>query len=196
MKTETEVKFIQIDVEHMRQKLHALGAECKQPMRLMTRVIIDYPDDRMQLKDAFVRIRDEGDKTTVTYKQFISHSVDGAKEIEFAVDDFESAVKLFEQIGLSVRSFQESKRETWKLGDVEIVIDEWPWLRPYIEIEGDSEGALKQVADKLELDWNDAIFGDVMAAYRAQYTHLTDKHAISTIAEVRFDDPLPKLLKK
>lgn len=135
MKSEIEVKFLDINHGEMRAKLEELGAVCVQPMRLMRRVAIE--NDFMRTgKDAFLRVRDEGHRVTMTYKQFDELSVDGAKEIEVIVSDFEATVAILEQAGLKSRTFQETKRETWKLGEYEIVLDEWPWLKPYIEIEG------------------------------------------------------------
>lgn len=193
MKTEIEVKFLKQDHQKIRDSLVALGAECVQPMRLMKRAIIDFPDRRLQTGiDAFVRVRDEGDKITLTYKQFDSLSVDGAKEIETRVDSFEDTVNIFVAIGLEIVSLQESKRETWKYKDFEIVLDEWPWLEPYIEVEGVSEEDLKTFTSELGLDWAESVFGDVMAAYRAQYPQLTEKDTVGTLKEVRFDAPFPE----
>lgn len=193
MNDEIEAKFTSIDVEDIRRKLHDLGAEMIQPMRDFKRVTIDTPE--MKQKGAFVRIRDEGDKTTLTYKQFDSLALTGAKEIEVTVSDFDATVALFEQAGLPYKSLQESRRETWKLNTVEVVIDEWPWLKPYIEIEGPDESSVTAAAKELNFDWNTAVFGDVMAAYRVQYPHLSLSDTIGNLANVRFDDPLPDLLK-
>lgn len=192
MNAEIEAKFLDIDHDQIRDKLRILGAECEQPMRLMRRVTIDNAD--MKSKDAFVRVRDEGHRVTMTYKQFDTLSVDGAKEIEIIVSDFDKAVQLLAAAGLPHGSFQESKRETWCYGDVEIVLDEWPWLKPYIEIESHSEAILREIAIELDLDWNDAVFGDVMVAYRAEYPHLSEKDTVGNLASVKFDDPLPDLL--
>jgi len=193
MQAEIEVKFLDVNFDEIREKLKALGGVCEQPMRLMRRAIIE--NEAMKAKGGYLRVRDEGDKVTITYKQFDSLSVDGAKEIEFSVSDFDEAVKLLGQVDLPYRSFQESKRETWKLGDVEVVLDQWPWLKPYIEIEGESEEDLKTVAEQLGFSWAQAVFGDVMAAYRAEYPHLTEKDTVGNLAEVRFDDPVPDLFK-
>lgn len=193
MKSEIEAKFLNINHGEIRARLEELGATCVQPMRLMRRVTIDNP--LMKSKDAFMRVRDEGHRVTMTYKQFDSLSVDGAKEIEVIVSDFDATVSLLAQAGLVQGSFQESKRETWKLKNVEIVLDEWPWLKPYIEIEAENEGELREVATKLDLEWSAAVFGDVMAAYRVEYPHLTKKDTVGNIPEVKFGDPLPDLLK-
>ena len=81
------------------------------------------------------------------YKQFDSLSVEGAKEIEVQVSDFDKTVQLLQQVGLDYRSLQESRRENWRVGNVEVMLDEWPWLKPYAEIEGESEAGLKDMAE-------------------------------------------------
>lgn len=192
MKTEYEAKFLDVTIDDIRQKLEQLGAILEKPMRLMRRVTID--NDYLKSKDAFVRVRDEGDRVTITYKQFDSYSVDGAKEHEIIVNDFAEATALLSAAGLEYTSFQESKRETWQHGDVEIVIDEWPWLKPYIEVEATNEALVKEFSEKLGFNWSDAVFGDVMAAYRAEYPHLTERDTVGTVSEVKFGDPLPELL--
>lgn len=194
MQTEIEVKFLDVDHNEIRAKLENIGAVCEQPMRLMRRVVID--SDVMKQKGGFLRVRDENGKVTMTYKQFDKLSVDGARELEITVSDFDTAVQILEQSGLPYRSFQESKRETWKLDGAEIVLDEWPWLKTYIEIEGESETQLQQISSKLGLDWDTAQFGDVMVAYRAQYPHLNEQDTVGNIKSVKFGDPLPELLKK
>ena len=193
MKTEFEAKFLNINIEDTRQKLTELGATLEQPMRLMKRAIID--NDFLKSKNAFVRIRDEGHKVSLTYKQFDDLSVDGAKEHEVVVSDFNETLALLAAVGLVHKSLQESKRETWKHGNVEIVIDEWPWLNPYIEIEADSEATVKDFTEKLGFNWNDAVFGDVMAAYRVQYPHLGVDEKVSSIPNIKFGDPLPAMLQ-
>lgn len=194
MKSEIEAKFLDIDLEETRRKLIELGGVCEQPMRLMRRVTID--NEFMHTgKDSFLRVRDEGHRATMTYKRFDSQSVDSTKEIEVEVSDYEATVAILEQAGLDSRSTQESRRENWQLGDVEIMLDEWPWIKPYIEIEGESEAELCDTAEKLGFDWDDAVFGDVMAAYRAEYPHLTLKDTVAHVPIVKFGDPLPDLLK-
>lgn len=192
MKTEIEAKFLNVDFDEIRAKLKQRGAVCEQPMRLMRRVIIEPPE--LAKKDAFLRVRDEGDKVTLTYKQFDDHtSLHGTKEIEVQVSDFDTTIALLQQVGLDYRSFQESRRETWKLGKVEVVLDEWPWLNPYIEIEGHSEEAVKEVAQQLSLDWSSAVFGQVTSAYKKQYPQM-DEGNLVTIKKIAFGGPIPEVI--
>lgn len=198
MKEEIEAKFLNVDFADLRQRLTGLGAVCEQPMRLMRRVIMDYPDRRLHHEGAYIRVRDEGDKKTLTYKRFDKTRelhVASAQELETTIGSLEDTVALLQNLGMEIRSEQESRRETWKLGKVEVVLDEWPWLNPYIEIEGESEQALQRVATDLGFGWQDAVFGDVMVAYRHQYPKLSKGQSIGNLPQVRFGDPPPTYFK-
>lgn len=190
MNTEYEVKFCDIKIEEIQNKIKSLGGSLESPMRLMRRVVIDTPE--LKEKDAFLRVRDQGDKVTLTYKQFQGNGVDGAKELEVTVSDFQTMVDILKAMNLDYKSFQESKRETWVLDDAEIVIDEWPWLNPYIEIEGESEEHVKEIAKKLGFSWDDAVFGDVMGAYKKQYPSIPEGFSVGNIREVKFGSALPE----
>lgn len=191
MKTEIEVKFCDIDIDAMREILARAGAVCEQPMRLMRRVIIET--DKLAEHNAFVRVRDEGDRATLTYKQFDEASLTGAKEIEVTVSDFDATVALLGQVDLIHKSFQESRRETWKLGDVEVVIDEWPHLNAYIEIEGESEESVKRAAEALGFAWSNAIFGSVTEVYQHQYPDGQSRELVN-MPRISFDEPLPAII--
>jgi adenylate cyclase, class 2 len=192
MKTETEVKFLNVDFDTLRQKLEEKGAICEQPMRLMRRVVIEPP--MLAEKNAFVRVRDEGDKVTLTYKQFDDHDAfSGVQEHETTVGNFEAAVEILKLAGLEAKSYQESRRETWKLGEVEVVLDEWPWLNPYIEIEGESEQDVRDAAAELGFAWETAVFGSVTAAYQVQYPEGDSRQLINT-PHVSFDQPIPSVI--
>lgn len=192
MKPEIEAKFLRVDVDVIRKRLTDLQAECKHPMRLMRRVTYHTPE--MLTKRAYMRVRDEGNRTTFTYKQFDSKSVDGAKEVEVIVSSFDDTIAILKQAGHDATAYQETKRETWLYNDTEIVIDIWPWLSPYIEIEGANEVSLRVVAELLGLNWSDAVFGDVMQAYRGDYPFLTETQDINQLAKITFSDTVPDLL--
>lgn len=188
MQTEIEVKFLNVDIEDIRERILSAGGKLMQPMRLMKRVIIEPAS--LSGRDAFVRLRDEGNKTTLTFKEFGEKSNHDVKEIEVEVSDFDAMLNMFSELSMHYRSFQESKRETWHLNDVEIVIDVWPWLDPYIEIEGDSEATIRQTAQLLGFDWNEGVFGHVDVAYKHKYPNMTNRGVID-LKEVRFEQPSP-----
>jgi adenylate cyclase class 2 len=192
MKTEIEVKFLNVNFDELRERLKAAGAVCEQPMRLMRRAIIETPE--MAEKDAFVRLRDEGDKVTLTYKQFDDYkAIGGVQEIEVIVNDFDDTLEIFRLSGVAHKSFQESRRETWQFGNVEVVLDEWPWLNPYIEIEGPSEKEVARAADLLGFTWQHAVMGQVTSAYQAQYPD-GDARQLINIPRVAFGEPIPDII--
>jgi adenylate cyclase class 2 len=194
MNTEIEVKFLNIEFDDIRTRLQAIGAQCEQPMRLMRRAIFATPGMDEQ-RNAFIRVRDEGHRTTVTYKQFDEISLTGAKEVEVQVSDFESMLAILAKTDMRQRAYQESRRETWQIGDVEVVLDEWPWLQPFIEIEGASEERVREVAGQLGFAWEDAVFGAVTQAYEAQYPNTQAADIIMT-PEIKFELPLPDILRE
>lgn len=170
MQTEIEAKFLDVNHDEIRKKLKALGAKLEQPMRLMRRKNYDYNDRRLENeKTGWVRVRDEGDKITLAYKQLEDRTILGTKEVGLDVNDFEAACLFLENIGLEVQSYQETKRESWTIGEIQIELDEWPWVKPFIEIEAPDEASLKNVAAKLGYDWKDALHGSVEIVYQAEY---------------------------
>lgn len=187
MQTEIEAKFLNTDHDQIRERLRALGASLEQPMRLMRRVVIDFPDRRMQKHtDSWVRVRNEGDKVTLTFKQTNEHQFGGAKEIEVTVSDYDKTIAIFLAMGMVVHTSQETRRETWNYKEAEIVLDEWPWLNPFVEIEAPTEALVMEAARDLGFDWNEAVFGSVTTAYRAQYPAIVKDEHISEISEIKF----------
>lgn len=196
MQTEIEVKFLAVDHDALRIKLKKMGAHLEQPMRLMRRAVFDWPDSMLEMSvDGFLRVRDEGHQVTMTYKVFNQRTVDGAGEVEIVIDDYQKGIALLTAIGMCVKSEQESRRETWRLGDCEIVLDEWPWLKPYIEIEGPDQPAIQAAANKLGFKWQDAVFGSVTSAYRSEY-NIPEKLSIGENPRIAFGEPLPEWMYK
>lgn len=192
MQTEIEVKFLNVGIDDIRQRLTVAGAHLEQPMRQMKRALIE--EEHHAAENMFIRIRDEGDKVTLCLKKKTKlpeeSTIDSTYEIETTVGDFDKTIELFDAAGWKYMTYQESKRETWVLGGAEVVIDEWPWINPYIEIEADSEEIVKSVAKQLGFDWSDAVFGSVDVIYNKEFPSMTVRGVID-IKEVRFGAPVP-----
>src|ERR1044071_9075677 len=123
MNTEIEAKFINIDHGQMRKRLTKLGAKCIHPMRQMRRHAFDFPDRSLQADNAWARVRDEGDRVTMSFKQNVTDTLSGTEEVNLTVDNYENAVIFLEKLGLQVKAFQESKRETWTYRGATIELD-------------------------------------------------------------------------
>ena len=163
MSIEIEAKFLNVTRDAMRETLARVGFVCTQPDFLMRRVVFHLPhgDGR-----SWARVRDEGGAITVSCKRTLDISlVDGTEEVQIIADDFDKSCRLLTAMGLIRKSYQETRRETWRRGDIEATIDEWPALAPFVEIEAPDEPALRAAAAELGFDWAHALFGAVGAAY-------------------------------
>lgn len=191
MQTEIEAKWLNIDTNLIRQKLRDAGAQLANAERLMIRKVYDYPDKRLEKIGGWVRVRDEGDKITLSYKQLSDRTLHGTKEVSVTVDNFEATCAFLESIGLQSTSLQETKRESWTMDDSEIEIDTWPWIPSFVEIEAKSEAELRSIAQALELDYDQALHGSVETAYQAVY-NVTEEE-IDSWPEIKFS-PVPDWL--
>ena len=91
------------------------------------------------------------------------------KEICLKIDNFDNSIQLLETLGCQKKAYQENKRELWLVGDVEVTIDEWPFLEPYLEVEGESEEVVKIVSERLGFDYNQAMFCHTGTIYSKKY---------------------------
>lgn len=194
MDVEIEAKFLNQDHNALRTKLKDLGALCEHPMKLMHRTVFDYPDASLLKKHAWVRLREELDGTIeLTFKQSKDKTITGTHEAAVGVQDYKAAVQFLLAIGLRIKGEQESKREVWRLGEVEVMLDEWPWVKPFVEVEGSSEEAVRVVADQLGLKWSQAHFGGITPVYTAEYA-LSAEEFESLELSMQFDTPAPATL--
>ena len=193
MKTEIEAKFLDIDTAAIRERIGSLGAALVYPEILVRQKVFDHPDLRLDKELSWLRLREENGRTTLTFKKWEKEGVDGMKEIEITTSSFEETERLLLAVGMKVKSTQEKKRELWKLDDAEFMIDTWPWIPTFIEIEGDSEDAVRAMAARLGFKWDDAYFGGVSRIYK-QYFNI-EYGQIDQCPEVNFS-PAPEWLEK
>lgn len=156
---EIEVKFLNVNIIELEEKLLKLGA-VKQGEYFYRRKSYDFDNKSLSDKHAWVRLRDEGEKTVMTYKQRINTDDDNfkkgaTKEVEIIVNDFATSDMFLNEIGLVEKFYEENTRVRYILDDVECDIDTWPLLAPYLEIEGTSWDKVEKVANLLGFDWND-----------------------------------------
>ncbi len=156
---EIEVKFLEIDKEALIKKLRALGAKDSGDDFLKEAIFYDKEGKWQYDQVKFVRIRQIKTGIFVTFKHKETHSITGTKEIEFTVDNFQKVKDFLQEIGLVFFREQEKRRHKFILGEVIVDIDTWPSVPTYVELEGPSEEAIKDAAEKLGFDWAEAEFG-------------------------------------
>lgn len=166
MKHEYEAKFLSVDSAALQAKLAALGAVRAFPRTLLTRKI--FENDALE-GGAWVRLRDEGTRSTLTLKQVTdSTTIDGTTEVETEVADPRAMSEILSRLGLREVRYQENYREEWRLGKVLFDFDTWPGLPTFVEIEGPDEASVRQAATTLGLDYALARFGSVDEIYLSE----------------------------
>lgn len=168
MKIEYEATFPNINKNEIRERLKKAGAVLVRPEFLQKRCTFNLPSGH-EISGGWLRVRDEGDKITMTLKVVDGDKIENQKEIILKVDNFSEAEEFLVSIGCHKKSYQETKREMWTLGGVEVDIDEWPYLEPYVEIEGKNEEEVKKVSEKLGLEYSKALFCCVTTLYQMKY---------------------------
>ncbi len=188
---EYEAKYIDIDKNQIREKLRSLGACLIKQEYIQKRIAFHLPKEN-QISGAWIRVRDEQDKITMSLKIVNGDSILDQKEICLIVNSFEEAEKFLTAIGCKKKSYQENKRELWKIDDVEIMIDEWPFLEPFVEIEAqDSEEKVKEISTRLDFDYSKALFGATDIIVQKKYG--LSLETINNIPKISFDMENPYL---
>ena len=194
MYTEFEATFTDVDKEKMRQLLAASGARLLRPEFLQKRTTFNLPKGH-EIEGGWARVRDEGDKITLSLKIINGVSISDQKEIQLIVDNMSQAELLLSNLGCTKKAFQETKRELWELDGVEITIDEWPFLEPFVEVEGNSEAEVKKAAEKIGFDYSSAQFCPVTTLYSQKYG-ISDDQINNHTPEIIFSGENPFLSNK
>ena len=164
-KTEYEIRVIEIDKEQLIKKLEKLGAKKE----------ADYEQKRYTynfkpvIKGKWIRLRTDGTKTTLTIKDIQNRNIDGTKELEIEVSDFETTNEILKELGYEVNNYQENRRTKYVLDGVELDIDSWPLIPTWLEIEGQSEEQILTMLERLELDKDKTTTLDPMGIYKQVY---------------------------
>lgn len=189
MKLEIEATFLEINKDELRAKLRAAGAKLVQPEILMRRIVFDIS------KHAFARVRDEGNRIVLTYKNHHNNTLTGTEEINVEVSDYDDTIAILKASGLHAKSDEDSYRESWELDGVEIDIDTWPWIPSYVEIEGATPTAVEAISAKLGFNMQNAIIGSVDEVYKLYYD-VTNDDINFGLPEIKFTDAPAKIASK
>ncbi len=134
-KIEYEVRVLEIDKDKIQSKLKELNAVLIEDV-FQKRYVYDF---KPVIPTKWIRLRTNGSKTTLTIKNVESFNIDGTKEIEIEVSDFDTTNEILKELGYIPKGIQENKRIKYNLNGVEIDIDTWPKIPSFLEIEGTNE---------------------------------------------------------
>lgn len=119
------------------------------------------------MEGKWIRLRTNGKDSTLTYKDIVSDKIDGTKEIEIEVSDFDKTNFFLNKIGFRAKAYQENNRILYKCEEVEIAIDSWPLIPTYIEIEGKKQEDVYNMLEKLDLEKEKVTTKNVQAIYES-----------------------------
>lgn len=153
MPIEYEAKVLDIDPAEVAEKLQrgwpGIHSRPLVDRRLQRRYVYDItPGD----ESTWMRLRDDGEQTTLTIKKIEHDGIDGTLEWEVEVGDFVLANDMLGMLGFTPRNYQENYRTSFMAGGVMFEIDEWPMIPPYLEIEGSSKEVVRAAAEKMGFD--------------------------------------------
>jgi adenylate cyclase class 2 len=139
-----------------------------------------YHGEALQDGSCVLRLRRAGERATLTFKRRLpgASAIKQQREEETAVADPEAMAAILEDLGFTATLIYEKRRQTWRLGQTEIVIDVLPFGL-FMEIEGRAN-EIKLVERKLAMKG--------LRAEHATYPQLTAKHGkrYDGLIEARF----------
>ena len=147
---EYEVRVLEINKDEIQGKLKELNAILIEDV-FQKRYVYDF---KPVVPSKWIRLRTNGSQTTLTIKNVESSNIDGTREVEIEVSDFNATNERLGELGYSPRGIQENKRIKYDLNGVEVDIDTWPMIPTYMELEGPSVEKVKEVEELLEVDKN------------------------------------------
>jgi predicted adenylyl cyclase CyaB len=146
---ERELKFPDVELDRLRDRLLELEAERKHAGSFEENWIFDRGDE-LAAAGCLLRLRKDNHGAFITFKgpPRFEGRTKVREERETGVSDAEATRKLFEALGFQVVKRYQKMRESWQLGGVTIALDHTP-IGDFAEFEG--EGAEK-VARRCDLD--------------------------------------------
>lgn len=168
---EYEIRVLEINVEEIQGKLNKLNAVLVENV-VQKRYVYDF---KPAIPSKWIRLRTNGNKSTLTIKNIESSKIDGTKEIEIEVSDFDTTNEILGELGYKPRGIQENKRMKYNLNGVEVDIDTWPKIPTYLEIEGISETEVYNTLKLLGIPKEKATSLDVQSIYGEIYGIDLDK---------------------
>ncbi len=158
MAMELEAKMRVPDHASVRERLGKVGAARIRSVMELNR-FFDTNDRALLAQDKGLRVRHTCDFETGDERHIVTYkgpqqpgAMKSREEIEIVADDGEQASQLLERLGYAPTLSFEKRRETWRVDDCFVELDELPRLGYFVEIEGPDEEAVLSVRDALELD--------------------------------------------
>jgi adenylate cyclase class 2 len=178
MEIEKKYRVTDVQRERVQERLRAVGAE-RVGEEFEENTL--YAGGNLHERNCVLRLRRVGEHAILTYKErFPSTSaIKRQREDETPVENGEAMALILDALGFRPALVYEKRRETWRVREVEVVVDELPFGF-FMEIEGE-EKAIVETEQLLGLDGVEAVM--------ESYPQLTREHGKRNgeMIEARFE---------
>lgn len=170
---EIELKFLDINVEKIKNKIEALGAK-----KIYDEEIVSLPfsGEGFSFGDSqkkLLRIRKVDGDIVITYKGANRESkMLNKEEIEIKVDDFDKASLLLERLGFIKGNLFIKHREHFEMDKVHFEFDTVLDIPTYLKIETTTEEEMFNICKKLEIDINEGKNKTIVELFPEKFPHL------------------------
>jgi adenylate cyclase class IV len=151
---EVEAKFHLTLLGPLREDLIRRGAILQRARLLERNWRLDDQEGRLKDQGLVLRLRQDT-AAHLTYKRALA-TLQERMEIELEVSDVEAALALFAELGYRVATRYEKYRETFRLDDALVMLDELPF-GCFAEVEGPSLERVRAAAEALGFDWSQRV---------------------------------------
>jgi len=146
MPKEYEHAFFDFDKKDIISKIKEMKGTHKGTYLFRVQVLI-HP---LNTPNTYVRVRDEGFRTTMTYK-LQEPNEKYPQEEEIVIDDFDNGVTLLLGLGCKKKYYYEKIREIWEVKNTEVVFDSNPGIDDRLEVESKTLKEMKDMIKKFNL---------------------------------------------
>ncbi len=154
IKKEIEVKILNIDRKKIRSKLKELGARVIHRAVILNEVYFDLPGKKHQFSSFRLRSRGKRAFLTIKFKKLDDH-FNIADEYETEVSGFALMKNMLQLAGFTIFRERQKIREEYVCGRVKVEIDEYPGMKPYLEIEATNKKNIETFLKRLGYSLSD-----------------------------------------
>jgi adenylate cyclase, class 2 len=158
---EVEAKILEVDRKQVEEALLGLGAKKILDGDIQT-LFMDFKDARIIKAKDVLRLREEQDKTELTYKKVrFTKTAKTADEYSVEVSDLEAMKTILENLGLSVTECMQKHRVSYTLDKVRFDIDRYlgsyEYIPEFMEIEAEDADSIHKYAELLGFKAEDCL---------------------------------------
>ena len=161
---EIEIKYFLEEPDPLRDRIMAMGAR-PQGRCFETNIRFENETHGLIREKSLLRLRQD-QRTTLTYKSEppeTDHEFKVLREYEVEVDNFQTMCRLLESLGFHKEQVYEKWRETFRIGDSILCVDEMPF-GAFLEIEG-RRPDIRELVECLGFRWEKRILWNYLAIF-------------------------------